>query len=252
MKQDTASLKKFSTLYRKLRSKYKPEEPPERDPVTQLVVSFLQWESTRRSAERAFTGIMAEMVDINELRVSHEREIIAIIGDSYPLAEERIARMRESLNEIYLREHAVAMQSIAAKGKKDQRAYLETLPGIPVYVISSVMLLAYGGHALPVDSKLVNLLAEEGVAFEDYDAVTTESLLLRQIKAGDGYDAHLILQAWSDASRRTSPKKLRAAEEAEVVAPAPIDAVTAAAATTNKNRTRKKTTRSAARRAKKK
>lgn len=246
--KDNTPLKKFSTLYRKLKPRYKPEEPPERDPVTQLVVSFLQWESTRRSAERAFTSLMAEMVDINELRVSHEHEVIAVLGENYPLVEERAARMREALNEVYLREHAVTMQSIAARGKKDQRSYLETLPGMPAYVTASVMLLSYGGHAMPVDSKLVTLLADEAVVPPDADPPSVEAMLLRQVKAGDGFDAHLVLQAWSDASRRTSPKKLQAAEEAENVAAAPVAAATAP---TTKP-TRRSSSRSAARRAKKK
>jgi hypothetical protein len=119
---------------------------------------------------------------------------------------------------------------------------------MPVYVTASVMLLSFGGHAMPVDSKLVTLLADEGVVSPDTDPPSVESLLLRQIKAGDGFDAHLVLQAWSDASRRTSPKKLQAAEEAENVAAAPVAAAPAPAVKS----TRKNATRSAARRPKKK
>jgi endonuclease III len=151
-----------------------------------------------------------------------------------------VARLREALNEVYIREHAVSLESLAAKVKKDQRVYLETLPGIPVYVTASVMLLSYGGHAIPVDSKLATLLAEEGVVTPDSDSASTEAVLLRQVKAGDGFETHLVLQAWSDASRKASPKKIEA------------EARDATGVVTKQITRKKKTTRSSARRAKKK
>ena len=112
--------------------------------------------------------------------------------------------MREALQEVFVREYAVAMKSIESKGKKEQRAYLDSMPGMVPYVAASVTLVSFGGHALPVDDKLVALLANEGVCEPDATPAEVESFLLRQVKAGDTLDAHLALQAWSDARKMPS------------------------------------------------
>ena len=91
MKSDAAA-KSFATLLKKIQRQYNPEEALPCDPVTQLVVAYLQWRGTRRGAENAFADLMEVMVDINELRVSHPREIIAVLGEDYPEVHERIDR----------------------------------------------------------------------------------------------------------------------------------------------------------------
>jgi endonuclease III len=190
--------KALASLLKKLKDK---EPFPPRSPVEQLVVSFLNWETSRRQAEQAFERIMQEVVDINELRVSLETEILAALGEDYPLAKQRVLRMREALNEVYRREHDVQMKSVAAKGKKEQRTYLETLPATPPFVVSQVLLVSFGGHAVPVDHKLTALLIREGVLDADTSIEDAEAFLLRNIKADDALDAHLKLQGWADESR---------------------------------------------------
>lgn len=193
--------KKLASLLKKLKPKVDPQEHVPADPVSQLVISFLNWETSRRQAEQAFDRLMAQMVDINELRISFEPEIVQIIGTDYPLATQRVMRMREALNEIYIREHDVKMHSVASKGKKEQRAYLDTLPATPPYVVSQVMLLSFGGHALPVDTKLVGLLAREGIVETGTPPQDVETFLLRNIRAEDALEAHFKLQGWADDSR---------------------------------------------------
>jgi len=197
-KQDTSQGKTLASLLKRLGSHYNPEEPAPRDPVLQLVVAFLQWHATRKQAEDAIGRIMEHIVDVNDLRVSFEQEIVALLGDDYPLAHERIARMREALNEIYVREYDIQMRSIADKSKKEQRAYLDSLPGVPPYVAAQVMLLAFGGHAMPVDKKLIERLAEEEVLDADDDPQHAENVLLRLVRAEEALQSHLLLQAWAD------------------------------------------------------
>jgi len=197
VKPDQAG-KKLAALLKKLGSQYEVEEPPPRDPVAQLIVALLQWRATREAGEEAFGRLMAELVDYNDLRVSHPHELIELIGPDYPLASERVIRLREALHEVFVREYAVSMQSIAGKPKKDQRAYLDTLPGVTPYAAAQVTLLSFGGHALPVDEKLVALLAQQGVLEPQTPPAAAESWLMRQVKADEGLRAYLLLQAWAD------------------------------------------------------
>jgi endonuclease III len=202
VKHDPAQIKKLNALIRRLKAKHKNLEAPSYEPTTQLVIAFLQADASRRKAEQAYDALMEEMVDNNELRVSHTVEIVEVIGEKYPRAHWRIEHMRESLNEVYNREHDIKMKGVAAKSKKEQRYYLDTLTGVTPYAAASVMLLCFGGHAIPVDDKLVALLAKEGAIREGLTPAQVESLLLRQFKAGEqSVEAHLLLQAWSDGVR---------------------------------------------------
>lgn len=199
--KDNTNPKALAALLKKL----KPREgdAPERTPIEQMVLSFLHWETSRRQAEQAYERIMQQMVDVNDLRVSLEHEVLAVLGEDYPLALQRVSRMRESLNEVYKREHDINMTSIANKGKKEQRAYLDSLPGIPCYVAAQVMLLSFGGAAVPVDHKLVALLAREEIVEEGMDTDDVESFILKNIKADEALEVHQKLQAWADESRLT-------------------------------------------------
>ncbi|MEM9418843.1 MAG: hypothetical protein AAGA25_07325 [Planctomycetota bacterium] len=205
-KQDPATAKKFAALLKKCITAYKGEDPPPRDPVAQLIVSFMQWDSTRSKAEDAFVALMEEMIDVNDLRVSHPHELVEIIGEDYPNAVNRVIRLRESLHEVYAREHDIQMHSIAGKGKKEQRAYLDSLPGIAPYIAAQVTLLSFGGHAMPIDDKLLALLVNEGCLDEGTSVADAESYLVRQIKAGDALEAHLALQAWADKRKAPAAK----------------------------------------------
>jgi endonuclease III len=202
VKHEPAQIKKLNALMRRLKARHKNLEAPAYEPTTQLIIAFLQADASRRKAEQAYDALMEHMVDNNELRVSHTMEIVDVIGEKYPRVHWRVERLRESLNDIYLREHDIRMQKAAAKPKKEQRHYLDTLTGITPYVAASVMLLCFGGHAIPVDDKLAVLLAREGAVAEGLGPAQVEALLLRQFKAGEpSVQAHLLLQAWSDGCK---------------------------------------------------
>lgn len=206
-KTDTKHTKALNALLKKARSAWKGEEPPPLEPISQLVFSFLTWNATVRQADAAMDKIMAQIVDLNELRVSLNHEIVDMIGVRYPQAEERAIRLREAMNEVFLREHDWKMHSVKTKGKREQREYLDSLPGIPSYVAAQVALLCFGAHALPVDDKLCSLLIAQGIGEPETTPAELESWLLRQIKAGDALDAHLALQHWAENKKMPAPAK---------------------------------------------
>lgn len=200
-KETAADPKKLAALLKRLKPLEPADVAQDSEPIAQLVLSFLNWETTRRQAQAAFDRIVASVVDLNELRVSLEPEIVHMIGSDYPLAVQRVMRLRQTMNEIYRREHDWRPNSFANKGKKEQRAYLETLPGIVPYVSSRVALVSFGGHAMPVDNKLVTLLQREEVVDEEMDLGDVESFLLKNIKADESLEGFLKLQGFADESR---------------------------------------------------
>jgi endonuclease III len=219
VKNETTYVRKFAALFKKIKASSSAEAPPQRDPVTQMVVSFLEWNATRKQARDAHSRVMAVMVDNNDLRVSHPHEIVALIGERYPQAEERAARLHEALHEVFVREHAVALDSLTAKPKKQIRTYLETVPGIVPYVAAQVLLLSFEGHAVPVDENLVELLKQEEAIDPEATLEEVASFLERHIKAEDTAEAHHLLRDWADShggrSARKAPAKKPARKSAK-------------------------------------
>lgn len=202
MKNEAAFAKKLTALLKKVRREYAAEAPPSRDPVTQLVVGFLEWNAPRKAARDAHNRLMAVMVDNNDLRVSHPHELVELIGLNYPRAEERAARMREVLQEIFIREHGVGLEGLAEKPKKQVRQYLDTLPGMPQFVAAQVYLLSFGGLAVPIDDRMVDLLRQEEAVDPDAPVEAIADFVEKHVKAEEAAELHLALQSWADAAHR--------------------------------------------------
>ncbi len=243
MKNESQFAKKFITLFKRVKKTVGQVEPvTPLDPIGQVVLGLLQWESTTTAAAAAFDRLMNRMVDQNDLRVSHPQEIKVLIGQRYGKVDDRISRLLTILQEIYIRQYAVSLNELARKSKKEIRTYLDSLPGMPPYVAAQVTLLCFGGHAVPVDQMLVNLLVKEGVIHADASVREVESFLERRIRATDAVAAHTVLRAWADAhgqSSSASSKSVRGAGTRVVKKKK-------SASATTKKKVKKKTSRSAA------
>lgn len=205
-KTDTKKQEKaFAAVLKKARSAYSGEEADELEPIAELVISFLTWNATSRQADTAYGKIMAQVVDLNELRVSHVNEVIDLIGVRYPDVQHRVIRLLQSMMEIFDREHDYKMGSLGSRSKREQREYLDALPGIPPYVAARVALLSFGVHAMPVDDRLLTLLVKAGVFESGTSPADAESWLTRQVKANESLEAFLALQEWADSQRVTLP-----------------------------------------------
>lgn len=218
--------KKLLTLLKKLRADYPAVRdaaaeccPEGHDPlVWQLVFSFMCWESSAQKAAQATRKLHAGVIDYNELRVCLPDELIALIGERYPRAPERVQRLRSTLNDLYRREHTVSLQHLPALPKREARAYLDSLEGLPPYIASRLMLLNLGGHAFPLDERLyLTLLEEQAVPAGEFDEVA--GWLERTIHAGEALESYLLLEAW--LNDRPAP---RPAKKPLVIKPPPVKA----------------------------
>lgn len=210
--------KKLASHLKSLKSAYTPEPLEPRTPMEEFVMSFLMWEATRAKAELALKRVLSGIVDINELRVCRPADIVMMLGKQYPLVEERAQRLKAALHEIFLREYAVSLDSAIAMNKRDGRKYIESLEGITPYVAARVTLVCLGGHAVPLDRKLLAQLIEAGVLEEDLDESKAQGILERHIMANESLECHALLQAWSDdaatgagAGRKKGARASRAA-----------------------------------------
>lgn len=179
--------------------------------LDQFVRSFLLWESSAARAAAAMKRIEQTVVDFNELRVCMPGELVRILGERYPRAEERARRLRSALNAIYAREHRVGLESLAERSKREAREYLESLDGTPRFVAARVALVNLGGHAAPVDGRILRRLVDHGLAEADATPETAAAMLERKVRAGEMLEAYALLQAWSDdpAADSAEPRPTR-------------------------------------------
>lgn len=226
MKNAAVGAKKLTALMKKIGRKPLPEpvvlpgaefqeESPEgatplkHDPVGTLVMSFLMWESTADKAQTAYDRILSSVVDFNDLRVSMPHETVEMIGPRYPLALNRAQRLRATLRNIYMREHAVSLDKPAIAGKRDLKKYVDSLEGMVPYVANRLLLLSFDVHGLPVDEQLRTALIDAEVADASVEVPELASWLATQIRADEAVAVHAALQAWNDARSAAGARSAR-------------------------------------------
>lgn len=201
--------KEFATLIRRLRADHGTDVAGETAPpaliepgepmLAELVRSMLMWEATAAKSDAAFKRFHEAVVDFNELRICLVDELIRMMGERYPRAEERAQRLRAALNDIFLRNHCVSLEHLSRMGKRESREYLDTLDGVPRFAASRVFLLCLGGHAAPVDGRILRRLIEAGIVEPGATPESAASVVERSVRAGELLETYQLLQAWADA-----------------------------------------------------
>lgn len=171
-----------------------------------LVYSFLLWESTPEQAAAGLERLGESIIDLNDLRVAMPTEIVETAGMRDSRAHERAERLRATLNDIYCREHVVTLARLETVSKREVRDYLDGLEGMPPFVAARMTLLGFGGHAVPLDARLQQLLTSEGVFQAGIPLEQAEHWLERQIRATDAEEIALLLEGWRDKGHHPAPK----------------------------------------------
>jgi len=206
--------KVFAALLKRLRGKHEgvppviPDDPASHGSalIEQLIYSFMLWEASSSQAKVGARKLAESFADLNELRVAFPHETAGVLGERYPLAVERCLRLRCVLQELYQREHAMSLVSLISAGKREARQYLESMPGMPTFVAARMLAIGLGGHAVPADYRLMELLSDEKALPEDVDGPGEASAWLeRQVRASEAGVVASVLQGWSD-EKGTSPK----------------------------------------------
>ena len=213
----TALLKKHKAVDRK--DDVLPGSADWSDPIAHLVHAWLLWESSTTQADAAMEKIIESRVDFNELRVSLPHELAMIVGKRYPRHEERFTRLKQTLQAIYLNQHAMTLEHLRDLSKKQAKTYLDRLTGMHPFVSSRVLSIAFGGHAIPADEQLVEVLIEHGVITEQVETKVVISWMTAQVRAADAEWAIPALQsvcdaAWEDGTVTKINRRRRAEQEA--------------------------------------
>lgn len=177
------------------------------DPVLrEFVRGFLHHDTTSARAEAAARRLERSVVDANELRVSLPDEIARMIGPGLSAADERARQLRSALNALFKREHRLALAHLADRPKREAREYLESLAGVGQFVAARTVLLALGGHALPLDERLLSALRAEGVFDARVPFEEAAAWLERNTRADESAEVFRLLSAWLDDGAKPASK----------------------------------------------
>lgn len=211
--------KKTKRLLRGMRRSRPAADSADSDRVAILIRSVLDEDTTRESAMRALSALQKEFVDFNELRVSPPKEIVEQIGKDYPAARAKADRLVQALGAVFEKTSAISMDYLEKMTKRDLRRCLLEM-GLSPYAAACVVLLAFGGHAVPVDQTLVECLQMDGCAHPRSDLSDVQGFLERIIPQKDAVAAHEFFRQYIKkrakalAAKRKAEAARRKAEEA--------------------------------------
>ena len=215
MKNASAYEKKVRKLLKGMK-RQQPEEPPGREEaLAVLVESVLQADATTKQAGEALEAIRREFVDFNELRVSPPKDVVDCIGRSYPDGLTKAGMMTTALRNLFERTYNVSMDYMEQMTKRDLRRHLGEL-GLSPYAASCVVLRVFGGHAVPVDETLVEVLKMDGYVHPDSDLPDVQGFLERIVPHRNGLSVHEFFRAHVAKSAKALERKRKAdAQERE-------------------------------------
>jgi endonuclease III len=201
MKNGTFYAKRVKRFFSKLKQEYEnPELPEPSDPVRTLAVGLLSRETSQENAERALDSLFEVMVDYNELRVSTIPEISEQIEPYVPNPAKRADALRRVLNAIYQKQHRISLDRLHKLGRREARHYLDHLDGMDAHAAASVVLWSLGGHAVPVDVRMLERLREEELVEPSASIEEVQAFLERNIAATDARQFCILMRRYVDAT----------------------------------------------------
>lgn len=208
MSEAAAYGKKIKAFYAKLKkSATKDADAGKPRPmVEELIFAILAREATDEQAERALRALLDNTVDLNELRVTTPKEMVAMMGGRIPDAIAKAQEINDVLNEIVRREDKLDLTVLKPKKVREAREYLETLGSLSPFAAAWFLCNCLGGHAIPVDDTLIVALRDDDLVPADADLPEIQALLERYISASDAKKHPALLRqfALAHAGKRKS------------------------------------------------
>ncbi|MEM0983257.1 MAG: hypothetical protein AAGI17_04835 [Planctomycetota bacterium] len=165
--------------------------------VDELVRALLQWEASHSQARAAYQRLLSSVIDYTELRICFPADVAKVLGPRYPRVEERCERLRCALNDIAAREQSLSLARLGEMNKRDAKQYVESIEGLPKFVAARVVLFGLGGHAFPLDDRLLDHLIGAELFEPDTDVDSAAAKIERALRAGEAADGYDLLELWS-------------------------------------------------------
>ncbi|MFH1370414.1 MAG: hypothetical protein ABII09_03905 [Planctomycetota bacterium] len=212
MKDSSQYSKKVQKLYRSLKRNLAKQARAQYDePVEALVYAVVSENMTESQAQAAIKKLKDYFVDFNDLRVASIDEIAEVIGSDVAAGRNIAAALVGSLRSAFEKYNMLSLQQLKKTGKRPAKQVLEKLAGAAPFVVDYIMLTALQGHAIPLNSAMIDYLKTNELVHAEAGYEEIEGFLTRQISAKNAYEFYSLLrhQSESPKSRKTqkTPRK---------------------------------------------
>ena len=207
MKDGTKYASRLKETFSKLRRSVAPAVLAEPGcPLRQLGIAILGVGMSDEEAEQAVEKCFETMVDWNEVRVSTPREVQRATGLMNENGLTCCRGLIRALEDVYQRENTLSLDRLQTVPRREARQYLESLAGVDAYAAASVMLWSLGGHAIPVNDRLLAALREADLIHPQAKRREVQAFIERNISATDGKAFCLVMRALPLKKQRASTK----------------------------------------------
>ena len=209
MKRGTFYARRVKRLFHKLKQEHgTPEIPDPTDPLHQLLLALLTSESSDQRGHRAMKALFDVMVDFNEIRVSTSAEIARAISQHLPNPIKHAETIRNALDAVFRKEHAIRLDRLNKLGRREARQYLTQLSGVDAAAAASVVLWSLGGHAIPVSERLFQALRDADLVDASASIDQVQAFLERNISAHDAKAFCLLMNKFVAAKGSPAAKSV--------------------------------------------
>ncbi len=196
MKNPTAYSSRFQAHVNNLRAQFDVPTPERVDPITQIVIAFLMWETTSDLADDCLARVRETFFDFNELRVANPKEFRRLLGRRYPRGAERADLLLATLKEIHTQQHQLSLSHLISAHPEVICQYFTQLQTPPPYVKAQVMLCCFDIPIVPMDGQLRAALIQNDVIDKSANLDELQVWCARQIPHDQILETHLLLQGW--------------------------------------------------------
>ena len=161
--------KQFAEVHKVLKRHYKPVKPdPERAVLEHLLLACCLEDAHYEPAEETFAALVHTFFDWNEIRVTSIRELTEVMAG---LPDPRAAanRLKRVLQGVFEATYSFDLEDRRKKNLGPTVKWLKKIDGTTTFSVAYVVQSALGGHAIPIDSgvletlRLVELISHKDV-----------------------------------------------------------------------------------------
>lgn len=145
-------------IHRVLKKHGKPYAPPAERPVLEHLLYACCLENAKHeSADEAFAKLQQMYFDWNEVRVTSTTELAETMT-ALPDPNDAASRLKRCLQSVFEANYSFDMEAIKKQNIGKTQADLEKYVGMTPFVIAYLTQNALGGHAIPVNRGVLELL----------------------------------------------------------------------------------------------
>ncbi len=179
-----------------LRTHYRASlDPPAKLPVLESVIFGICHNGcTREQAVQAVNRFKDQFYDWNEVRVSRAEEIAKTLAD-LPNPEPRAQQIRQFLRQLFRHFFTFDLDHMTKWPLKESAKELQKLETMADdYVFATVVQLALGGHAIPVDEPLRCCLIQLALIEPDVEVAAARSAIERAVPKSRGLEFSQLME----------------------------------------------------------